>query len=141
MRLPPSLAVGLVVMLYAPNSRVVAAQAANFGFRFSFGSCLTERLDTFTGMFSKELGDGRTATAHIVLTEAQMTAIHRGIEDIKFFDYPSPFNGVPTGVRPTTLIEPSVTYHLEVRNGAVVHTVEWKTPTVQRLPKRTVCWT
>ena len=52
------------------------------------GDCAAERLDTFTGIFTKDLGgsSARTATAHIALTDAQMSAIYRAIEDIHFFD-------------------------------------------------------
>jgi hypothetical protein len=118
----------VVLWLSVPNDYHVAAQAADFGFRFDVGDCFTERLDTFDGVFTKNLGGvpARTVTAHIALTDAQMTAIYRTIEDIRFFDYPSTFDGVPTGgqiVRETSLYN---TYHVEVRNAGVIHTVAWK---------------
>jgi hypothetical protein len=118
----------VVLLLYAPKGNNVVAQAGDFGFRFEVGDCFTERLDTFDGVFTKNLGGvpALTVTAHIALTDSQMTAIYRTIEDIRFFDYPSTFNSVPTGVqivRETSLYN---TYHLEVRNAGVIHTVSWK---------------
>ena len=91
----------VVLLLYAPKGNNVLAQAGDFGFRFEVGDCLTERLDTFDGLFTKNLGGvpARIVAAHIALTAAQMTAIYRAIEDIRFFDYPSTFDGVPTDVR------------------------------------------
>jgi hypothetical protein len=122
----------VVLLLYAPKGNNVVAQAGDFGFRFEVGDCLTERLDTFDGLFTKDLGGvpARIVTAHIALTDAQMTAIYRTIEDIRFFDYPSTFDGVPTdvrdGVRDVITTVPYDTYRLEVRNAGVVHTVSWE---------------
>jgi len=124
MKLRSTLAVSIVLTVYAPTGGVAAAQPPDFGFRFSVRSCLTEQLDTFTGIFAKELGTG-TATTHITLTDAQIATLYRAIEDIGFFDYSSPFNGIPTGVSRINTIEPSVTYHLEVRKHGAVQTVDW----------------
>jgi hypothetical protein len=118
-----------IALLFCPvGGDAVRAQAADFGFRFEVGDCLTERLDTFSGVFTKDLGGdpNRTATAHIVLTDPQMRAIYRAIEDIRFFDFPPTFRGVPSGVHEVTTTVPSNTYRLEVRNDGVVHAVVWK---------------
>jgi hypothetical protein len=119
------LAIVIVLLLYAPTSNIAAAQASDFGFRFEFGPCspwVTERLDTFNGVFTANLGD---EPVRMSLTDAQMTAIYRTIENIRFFDYPSIFNGVPAGVRESTTTSPASTYRLEVRNEGAVHTVSW----------------
>jgi len=122
-----TLAAGIACLLYTTSSLAAAGQAGDFGFRFSVGDCLTERLDTFTGVFTKELGGdpAQTASAHIALTDSQMAAIDRAIRDIRFFDYPSPFNGVQTGLQQITCTTPSFTYRLEVRRGGTVHEVLW----------------
>lgn len=66
-------------------------QAADFRFRFEIEGCLTERLDTSTGVFTKDLGGdpARTVTANISLTDGQMWAIYRAVENTCFFDYPA----------------------------------------------------
>jgi hypothetical protein len=102
-----------------------AAQPGDFGFRFEIGSCLPERFDTFTGLFTKSLGGGQIGTANITLTDAQMTDIHETIQKIRFFDYPSNFSGVPTGLGTLFASHPNITYRLEVRSGGHVHTVTW----------------
>jgi hypothetical protein len=38
------------------NHRTVAAQARDFNIRFEVGDCMTERLDTFSGDFTKNRG-------------------------------------------------------------------------------------
>jgi hypothetical protein len=121
-----------IVLLFSPaGGDAVRAQAADFGFRFEVGVCLTERLDTFSGMFIEELGGdrARTATARLSLTEPQMTAVYRAIEDIRFLDFPTTFQGVPAGTQEVTTIAPYRTYRLEVRNGGVVHAVVWNDDT------------
>src|SRR5947209_7944807 len=119
-----ALSVSLLVLLYAASSDTAAAQAGDFGFRFDVGRCLgppikdlpdgvIERLDTFTGVFTENLGGeppGRSVTAKISLTHAQMTTIYRTIESIRFFDYPSTFVGVPAGLQEEIWTHPSNTY-------------------------------
>ncbi len=118
----------IALVLYAPRVNTSAAQAGDFGFRFEVGDCLAERLDTFTSVFTKNLGGepARTVTAQISLTDAQMRAIYETLEAIRFFDYPSTFVGVPIGLRVVGTVTPASTYRLQVRNGGVVHTVLWK---------------
>ena len=55
-----------------------------------------------------------------------MRTIYQDLEKIRFFDYPSPFNGVPSSDIVVATTTPASTYRLEVRNGGVVHTVVWK---------------
>ena len=129
MKFQRTLVVVIVLLLFYPyDGRSAAAQAGDFGFRFEVGDCLTERLDTFNGLFTKDLGGehARTVTAPISLTDAQMLAIYRTIENIRFFDFPATFNGVPLGLQIVTSLSPHFTYRLEVRNGGVVHAVVWK---------------
>jgi hypothetical protein len=125
-----TLAVVVVLLLYTPNGDTSAAQASDFGFRFEFAPCgplVTERLDTFNGVFAANLGGqpAQTVTAPMSLTEAQMSAIYRSIQDIRFFDYPSTFTGVPAGAQEVFETSPAPTYRLEVRNQGAVHTVSW----------------
>jgi hypothetical protein len=117
----------VALLLYAPTAETAAAQAADFGFRFEFGSCLVERLDTFDGTFTQGYPgpSARIATAQMALTDAQMSAIYRAIESVRFFDYPAVFVGVPPGAVETIHISPSYKYGFEVRNAGVVHTVSW----------------
>jgi hypothetical protein len=112
----------------SPRAQSQAEPAGDFGFRLEVGDCLTETFDTFSGVFSKDLGGdpGRSATTRFSLTDLQMRAIYQTMEQIRLFDYPSPFNGVPSGLSEVGTFHPANSYRLEVRNGGVVHTVIWK---------------
>jgi hypothetical protein len=106
---------------------LAAERAADFGFRFQVGDCLTETFDTFTGVFTKDLGGepARSAPVPLSLPEAQMGTIYQTIEKIRFFDYPSQFVGVSKGLHASEESGPARTYRLEVRNAGVVHAVSW----------------
>jgi hypothetical protein len=133
MRRTVTVVIALILCVLRGTS--AAAQPADFGFRFeSTGvGCLTERLDTFSGMFtytgpftnSTVAIPLQTLTAHIALTDVQMSAINRTIEDIRFFDYSSAFRGVPEGLQSVTEFHPSRKYRMEVQNRGAVHTVVW----------------
>jgi hypothetical protein len=137
-RFPTILTVVIAALICATKPTLAAAQATDFGFRLEVGDCLTERFDTFSGVFTKDLGK-ETVTAAFALTDAQMGTIYHTIERIRFFDYPSLFSGVPAGVKEIMSISPHTTYHLEVRNAGMLHTVSWKdsskpvTPEADRL--------
>jgi hypothetical protein len=123
-----TVAVLILLLLYAANANTYAAKTGDFGFRFEIGDCPTERLDTFNGVFTKSLGGepAHTVAAHISLTDAQMATIYRAIDNIGFFNLPATFDGVPAGLREVTTTVPYTTYRLEVRHGGIVHAVVWK---------------
>ena len=112
----------------SPRAQSLAEPAGDFGFRLEVWDCLTETFDTSSGVFSKDLGGvpARSGTTRLSLTDLQMRTIYQTMEKIRFFDYPSPVNGVPSGLREVAEFGPASRYRLEVRNGGVVHTVIWK---------------
>jgi hypothetical protein len=88
----------------------------------------------YTGLFTNSTVL-QTLTARIALTDVQMSAINRTIEDIRFFDYPSAFRGVPEGLQSGTEFHPSRKYRMEVQNRGAVHTIVWDDgakPTTER---------
>jgi hypothetical protein len=109
------------------TTAIRADQAGDFGFRFQVGDCLTETFDTFTGVFTKDLGGEppRSATVQLSLPDAQMGTIYQTIDKIGFFGYPSRFVGIAEGRRMLTESGPARTYRLEVRDAGVVHIVSW----------------
>jgi hypothetical protein len=127
-RLSRVLCLVLVFCSQSGSGAAARAQAAEFGFRFEVGDCLTETFDSFTGLFTKELGGepARSVTARLSLSESQMSTIRQTVDEIRFLDYPSPYWGVPAGLKEVRTFHPAGTYKLEVRVRGVVHTVVWK---------------
>ncbi len=124
--------IALMICVFRGNG---LAQSADFGFRFESSGigCLTERLDTFsrtftyTGPFTESPAaiPLQTLTARIVLTDAQLRTIYQAIEDIRFFDYPSAFVGLPEDLESVREFHPSRLYRMEVLSGGGEHTVVW----------------
>jgi len=129
MRLVMVAAVGLFVgFCQRAGAPEVLAQAPDFGFRFQFGMCMTSTFDTFTGVFTRELGGDppRSVTTSLSLSDAQMVAIRRTLDKIRFFDYPNRFIGVPAGLRSVVSFHPANNYRLEVQRGQNTHAVSWQ---------------
>jgi len=115
----------LLLLGWNHDSQVVAAQPADFGFRLERGACMKERFDTFSGVLTKNLADGRTVSTKMSLSDAQMKTIYEAIQRIGFLSYPSAYRGTPD-VGDSTMTIPYETYRLEVRMGGLSHTVSWE---------------
>ena len=109
----------LGVMIAQPR-----AQPKDFSFRFVVGSCLREEFNSSSGVFTKNLGAGQTATVTMSLTAAQMTTIDQTVQEIRFFEYPSKFSGVAVKLGLRRQTDPSITYRLDVLSAGKVHAVK-----------------
>src|SRR4051794_11694019 len=89
-----------VFTTYAPMAARLP-QPADFGFRFAVRGCPTETFDSFTGLFTKELGGPGfprpSATTHLSLTAQQMQTVSDNAAAIGFFDYAARFDGTRVG--------------------------------------------
>ena len=111
----------LIATLYAVNVPDPKYPETNFAFRFEFGSCDNDVLDTFTGTFTKDMIVEPAITIPFELSEEQMTAIYQKMGQIDFFDYPAVFT-IP---KPEGMQSPAMQYYIEVRNGNLTKTVRW----------------
>jgi hypothetical protein len=127
-RLPLVTVVMVALALFSSWKAVAdSQQSTDFGFRFDVSGCLNETFDTFSGVFTRDLdADARhVVTAQFSLPQEKMNLIHTTVQTIRFFDYPSPYYGVPAGVKTLQEFGPAKTYRLEVREAGVVHQVMW----------------
>jgi hypothetical protein len=100
---------------------------ADFAFKFDFKPCLTNSLDMYRNIYTRELGLGEPPISiPLTLTTEQMADAHAALDSIRFFDYPTKFLGArPTATGEAKTVHPYATYRLEVRSSGVVHTVSW----------------
>ena len=77
-----TLAFVFVLLLYVLEGNTNAAQAGDFGFRFEVGDCLTERLDTFNGVFTKNLGGDPKPYDYRMLGQVATLGRYKGIADV-----------------------------------------------------------
>jgi hypothetical protein len=136
-----TLAVVIVLLLYAPKGNTSRAQApqsaeptADFAFRFDFKPCAGNTLDTYTNQYIREMEPGQpTISIPLTLSAEQMATVFAEIVNIHFFDYPPDFKRVTPG--PDGYLSkmiPSTTYRLEVRSAGIFHAVSYDDGTTPR---------
>jgi hypothetical protein len=98
----------------------------DFDFRFRYGVCSTDELDTFTGWFTRELPDGTSSMAQLALNASQMRHLYEKLTQIDYFNYPSIFRGEQREPPPFTKgFQFVIKYQMDVRSGGRMHSVQW----------------
>ena len=121
----------VALFVFTTTSPMAAAlpQSTDFGFRLAVRDCPTETFDSFSGLFTKELGGPGfprpSATTLLALSAQQMQTVSANVAAIEFFDYPARFVGIPIGQHEVTTTVPYLSYRLEVRSGGRSHAVSW----------------
>jgi hypothetical protein len=88
----------------------VAPQEDNFAFQFSFGSCGTDTLDTFTSTYTKDLITSATVTTTVILSKEDLSRVFIEMQRINIFGYPSEYVITTDGATQVGMIEPATTY-------------------------------
>ena len=106
---------------------------SDFAVRFEFGTCTTDVLDTFNGVFVRDMGPQVPAVSvPLVLSSEVVEAIHGAVINAMFFGYPSEFNDSgPVRVLPANH------YRLAVRRSGSTHSVSWVDDTLPRSDEAT----
>ena len=118
-------------------SLLAGGQAAkdqrDFGFRFEYGVCTSEVLDTFKAIFIREMKPEPELRVPLTLEGGSLADIRRAVADARFFEYPSEF-------RPSDPnFAPYYHYRLTVLDAGRRHSVFWQdnartsTPDADRL--------
>jgi hypothetical protein len=88
---------------------------------FEFGMCTTDVVDTFKGLFVRDLGSRNPpVSVAFVLPSEVLEEVHDAILGARFFEYPSTFSVVGD-----EHVMPADHYRLTVRSGGVLHSVSW----------------
>jgi hypothetical protein len=100
-----------------------------------FGLCTTDVLDTFKGVFIRDMGSREPAISiPIDLSNELLRLMHREIVAARFSEYPADFH-----VRGSIGFAPAMRYSLETRIDGTSHSVTWRdgikpsTPDADRL--------
>lgn len=117
-----------------------ANPAPDFAFRFAYGACGQDVLDTFAGMYAKDMLVTTPITISLVLNPEQQTFIYTKMRDINLFAYPETYI-IPTEyAAQVTQVVPAMNYGFTVRNAAHTYRVQWRdniveptTPEAERL--------
>ena len=101
---------------------------SDFAVRFEFGTCTTDVLDTFNGVFVRDMGPHVPAVSvPLALPSDVVEAIHGAVINAMFFAYPSEFSDSgPVRVMPANHCR------LAVRRGGSTYFVSWVDDTLPR---------
>jgi len=115
------LVIALIFSVFQIMSPSTKEPSSNFAFRFEFGSCNTDILDTFEGTFTQDRIVEPSMTVPLELSESQRAAIHQKMMEIDFFDYPDEFViSNPVGIQ-----TPANEYRILVRDGTLTKSLHW----------------
>lgn len=92
------------------------------GFGFLLESGYGEKVDTFSGLVTKDMVGDPDTTIRLRLTEAELDTIYQAAIAIRLFDYPEP---CPPQVGNPWV--PSTTMRLKIRAGWVTKEFSWET--------------
>jgi hypothetical protein len=104
----------------------------DFAFRFEFGMCTTNVMDTFEHTFTHDAKSEQypATSVPLVLPAASVQAIYEALVASRFFEDPSEFDFDAPSV-----VIPSNHYRLDVRSGGVRHVVSWTDGGVNSTPQ------
>jgi len=122
-------------VLHRADTNAAQALPPDFGVRFEYGLCTRDVLDTFKGVFIRDMGSQEPAVSiPLKLSDESIRAFHAAILAAKFADYPEVFR-----ISGNMAFAPAKSYKLEARIGGTSHTVAWtdnigpSTPEADRL--------
>jgi hypothetical protein len=110
--------IALVTLAGAPSVRTPAP--GDFAIKLEFGLCSTDIIDTFDGIYIRDLGHEQKARAQMFASREETEQIYAAVSGAQFFDFPADFKP-----REDSLTEPTPHYRLTVRAGGRTHTVSW----------------
>jgi hypothetical protein len=114
-----SLAVAVAAVLAAVHTVVAQTPAlskpSDFGMRFEFGRCTTDVLDTFQGVFMRDMGspNAPVVSSAVNVPAEALAAAWRAITAAQFFDYQSNFR-----VTGNSVFAPAIHYRLAARGAS-----------------------
>jgi hypothetical protein len=106
---------------------------SNFSFYIEYGYCMIDKYDSYSGLFTKDMGCGaKPETAITFLSDAQIILIFNQMSNIKIFEYPDVLVNTPD-IRQTQYSMRS-NYFLSVINGQSQKVITWNTYVYTFLP-------
>ena len=100
-----------------------SSRPADFAFKVSVQTCVTDTYDSSTGTYSQDMGpDKAPATVQIPLTENELNTIYAAATAIHFSDYPAKYVSASAGKMPLQVF---IQYSLTIANNGNSHSVTW----------------
>lgn len=117
----------------------VTPMVSNFNLIFRYGVGAKNELDTFKGIYTKDLITDAPISTQLILSPEELNKIYQKMKDINFFDYPEKFT---ISIPPGSIIEmttPYPSYYFKVQYDLKMKEVLWeRDDIVSPLDKRTI---
>ena len=92
----------------------------DFNLVFKYGVGAKNELNTFRGMFTKDMVSDPSITIRLTLSKQELAQIYQKMVEIGFFNYSDSFP-----LRQDGSVTPSSDYYLKVENGSRTKEVRW----------------
>jgi hypothetical protein len=119
------------VFISAPSSvpvttgAVVPATPADFNFIFKFGVGAKNELDTFKGIFIKDMILDPPITTNLKVTQQEMDTIYQKMVEMDFVNYPDVFKVIVPPGSITGMVTPNDTYYFRVSYRSRIKEIFW----------------
>jgi hypothetical protein len=103
-----------------------APRESNFNLIFRYGITAGNTLDTFQGIYIKDMVRDPSIRIQLALTEEEMDQIYQKMVEIDFFNYPDKFSVAVLPDAPTAIRTPYPSYYFKVEYNSQVKELRWE---------------
>jgi len=102
------------------------AEVSSFNLIFKYGVMAKNELNTFEGIYTKDMVMDPSITINLSLTEAELDRVYQKMVEIDFFDYPDEFSVPVEEGGLVTMVTPYSSYYFKVEYDSTVKELRWE---------------
>ena len=102
------------------------AETSGFNLIFKYGVMAKNELNTFEGIYTKDMVMDPSITINLSLTEEELDRIYQKMVEIDFFDYPDEFSVPVEEGGLVTMVTPYSSYCFKVEYDSTVKELRWE---------------
>lgn len=106
----------------------ISPKQSNFDliFKYGYGPEPKNELNTFNGMFTKDMTLEPSITVNLVLSQQEMDKIYQDMKEIDFFDYPDVFAATVTPGSTVMGVTPYLRFYFKVNYNSQIKELYWE---------------
>jgi hypothetical protein len=98
---------------------------SNFNFIFRYGVGAKNELNTFNGIYTKDMVADPSITVELSLSEEELDSIYEKMVEIDFFNYPDNFTIIVPPNKPHGIVTPYSSYYFKVQHDLEIKELWW----------------
>jgi hypothetical protein len=106
------------------STPLITPGESNFNLIFAYGVGAKNRLDTFKGIYTRDMVDDPSITVNLYLSKNELDIIYQKMVEINFFDYPDKFS-VSIPPEEDGIFTPYSSYYFKVKNDSKIKELWW----------------